>query len=334
MLQLKQMKQSQRGFIAYTVMIAIGIILVGGGFYYYLKGGGGLSGDRQEALARLDTESNTLFNMKARYKAEREIISKIKDQYSSVTKNVLSKTDVFFLNPNSDNPQIKIKIDKATQDKINSKRLQITKMLRDWQVKNEIINSDSLYEDLLPTINDLVKSAEQDMAYVKQYMKELEGIIGGLSPTNSNLTQSQIDSYENIIEDSTAYIEESVVVINQIQAEIPVIIIPPQVIAIGTSTATSTTGSTGTPAPVIPPIVTQTQINEQEQIVAEAEAAVNPPTTSPATTTPPVYDAPTQIIWAPTIIYYLPPTNIDYTGWPDMTRDTVSNKPLLLQGSD
>ncbi len=321
--------------MTYVVVIIIGVILVGGSFYYYLKGGGNLSGDRQEAMARLDTETNTLYNMKARYKAEREIISKIKDQYSGVTKNVLSKTDVFFLNPNSDNPQIKIKIDKATQDRINGKRLQITRMLRDWQVKNEIINSDSLYEDLLPTISDLVKSAEQDMAYIKQYMKELEDIIGNLSPANSDLTQNQIDSYENIIEEGTVYIEESVVVINQIQAEIPVLIIPTIVTTTGTSTTvSSTTSSSSTPTPVVPPIVTLTDIKEQENIVAEAETAVNPPTTSPATTTPPVYDAPTQIIWAPTIIYYLPPTNIDYTGWPDMTRDSLSNKPLLLQGSD
>ncbi len=341
-------KQLQGGFIAYAVMVALGIILIGGSFYYYSRSGNGLSEMQKEAKMNLDSEATSLYALKARYKAEREAISKIKDEYSSVRRNILAKTDIFFSNANSEDPRIKIKIsDKSVEAEINKKRLQITKMLEAWELKNEIINSDSLYQDLLPTLNDLVKSAEQDMAYIRQYVKELEVIINNLSPNNSNLTQAQIIALESIIEDSNEYIQESISVISEIQAEIPVPTNPVVVVQeTGTTTQASSTGAsmpTTTPPPVVyPPIVTLTEIQTQEKKVEEAKKALesitatttSPVTTTP-TTTPPVNTDPIHVITLPTtIIYYLPPSNIDYTGWPDIAPDTNVSKPLLLQGSD
>jgi len=307
------MKQSQRGFVAYVVLITLGVLLMGGGFYYYSKNIGGFSVQEQEAKLKLEEEKTKLAEMKARYEKERAIIARIEQEYANVGLNIFSKTDSFFYDSETDNPKIKFKItDKNIEKDINNRRAQIAKMLEAWKKKIAAINSITDFQSLSLTLADLVKGAEKDMAYIQQYVRELENIISKLSTKDSNLTQAEINSYTSIIKIVSEQIQTSIAVVDNIQIEIT----PPV---------------TQIPA-TIPPIVTPAQIQEQEKVVIEAQIVVDTPPVVSAPVTPPVTSPVTPVVPLSYPTRYLPSSDIDYSDWLDLKPKENPGKPIFIEG--
>jgi len=352
------MQSLQKGFIAYVIVAVLAIILIGGSFYFYSRNKTGSLSDNQLLLLganqKVEMETAKLEELHRRYQAERKIVAQIQEEYSNIKTNILRRTDIFFKNAESKNPQIIIKISNKNIEKdINNRRLEITKLLEAWDKENEIINSDSVSINLLPTLSDLVKSAKKDISYIE---------INNLSIENSDLTQSQISSYQFIIASNINEVEKVVSTFTTIEnsaneiyaanAETTTV----SIVAISSpgeeastpspttldSTETDTTAPTPLSMSTTPPIVTLSQIEAQEEVVVEAEveqAEIDQMINQPVEITIEVPMAPTVIVYpenlpAQGIIQYLPNPFADHTGWPDLTVDEISGKPLLLDGAN
>ncbi|OHB09374.1 MAG: hypothetical protein A3H52_03275 [Candidatus Zambryskibacteria bacterium RIFCSPLOWO2_02_FULL_39_26] len=361
------MQSLQKGFIAYVIVAVLAIILIGGSFYFNSRNKTGSLSDNQLLLLganqKVEMETAKLEELHRRYQAERKIVAQIQEEYSNIKTNILRRTDIFFKNAESKNPQIIIKISNKNIEKdINNRRLEITKLLEAWDKENEIINSDSVSINLLPTLSDLVKSAKKDISYIEKYIAQLESIINNLSIENSDLTQSQISSYQFIIASNINEVEKVVSTFTTIEnsaneiyaanAETTTV----SIVAISSpgeeastpspttldSTETDTTAPTPLSMSTTPPIVTLSQIEAQEEVVVEAEveqAEIEQMINQPVEITIEVPMAPTVIVYpenlpAQGIIQYLPNPFADHTGWPDLTVDEISGKPLLLDGAN
>ncbi len=360
------METSQGDSRTYFVVGIFVVVLIVVGYYYFTDNQSSDSAILTEngillleLTDKVDTEVSTLQNLERRFKAERVVIGQIQTEYSNVRNSILRKTDIFFKNPNSKNPQITLQIsDKNLEKEINSRRLKITELLEAWDKKNSVLNSNSVPSGLLPTLPELVNGAQNDINYIQIYINELASIINGLSVDNSDFTQTQINSYQSIIVQNTQEVEQVITVLAQVETATTEIYLatnqtpettgvvatqPPIASSQGatpnpqTNSPVSTTPSTET---IVPPIVTQSQIQTQQEILAEVEAQlaqiqqiINQTAT---TTTPLPYEAPTIIYYPESlpsqyIIQYLPNPFADHTGWPDFTADT-SGKPLLIDG--
>ncbi len=203
------MENSKKNFIEFAVLTMIGMALVGVVFYYFYTNSRKSvvslppPPTKEQLLAqaklKVKTDEQELQDLKNRYDAEQVVISKIGKEYSNVRDVILKRIDVMFSNPNSDNPTFKIKLeDENVLKDILERRSQINKLLAEWNKKNELIRSVSTSPEDLPTLPELVKSAESDMEYIRDYVGQLNNIISNLTPANSNLTSSQIKIYSTM----------------------------------------------------------------------------------------------------------------------------------------
>ncbi len=364
------MKYSQKGFIFYVATIVLAAVLALGLFFYFKNVGSLWVKPRDNAKLLLDFKLKTeaevtkLEELNNRHDAEGLVINQIQQQYSVIRNNILNKTDGLFQNPNSENPKIKVKIsDKNVESEINLRRREITKLLDSWDAKSKIINSNFISENGTPTLPDLVKSAKSDIYYVQKYISELQDIVNGLSPENSNLTRVQINSYITIVEINTQQIEEAIYAMASMEYSLVQIYQPSGKVAVsptqnqnnlGGSTSTAVSAPTPSsissvpssnsailpPPPllgVVPPIVTQLQIQAQQDIVAEAkakQAVIEQKIAELTPSLPPSSPAlPESLSNQPTTQYY-PNSIVDHNGWTDLAQDTNSGKPLLLDGAN
>lgn len=322
----------------------LGLALIGGGFYYYFYNG--TSSELTNAKTKVQIETAKLNELDTRYNAERVAIAQIKEQYLALRNGVIKRTDIFFNNSESNNPTILLKIkDKTVEKDINNRRLEITKLLKLWDKKIKDLDSGLISESTM-TLSAIIAEAKNDFKYVDQYIIKLRTIVSELNPTNSQLQQTQIYVYENIIEASINQVGQLVSNINSIETTIESIYLA---ISLGTTTPPSNTNSNPsqntptTPTVVTPPLVTLSQIQAQEEIVSQAEeeqALIEQGVTPPPPPNPEpyvYYPVSSQSGGSQTIIEYLqslPSPNIDRSGWPDRSIDNTSGKPLLLDGSD
>ena len=358
------MKNSQKGSIILNsiIIFAVSALLVGGIYYLFTKTQ--KSSQIAEAEAKVKVETKKLDNLNNRYSKERATIKQIQDQYMTLRNNVLKNTDRFFDDPEGDNPKFLLKInDKTLEADINKRRLAITKLLKDWDKKMSDIDSDNIDQNSLPTLLAIINDAKSGIDYVNQYVNQLGNVISQLSPNSSSLQQTEIYVYENIIEESKSQVNQIVSNITTIQVAVQTTIqtansstTVASVSTTSSSGGTQTSSSNPTQVAVAQqPIVTQTQIQTQAEILAQAQqqlAQIQQGISALASSTQPTVSttsAPTQVYipysyypsyqlgGAQTIIEYLqslPAPNIDRTGWADATADTSSGDPLLLDGSN
>ncbi|MEQ1499916.1 MAG: hypothetical protein ABL917_00910 [Parcubacteria group bacterium] len=326
--------------LSLSTKIISGVVLVAVvafGYYFFSRE------DKVVNKTQLQIEEGKLEELMVRRNAEREVVNQIQEQYSNLRNTIMKNTDVFFKDANSNNPRIILKIkDKKVEAEINKRRLEITRLLEAWDKKVDDLESTSITEPNSVTLMDLVAGAKNDVDYVKQYIKELQSIINNITPANSKLDDSQIKTYENIINNSLNQIEQVASNVNAIETSIPAIYE-----ALGITNSNNTpipqenlpTLLTPTPTPT-PPIVTETQIQNQQQVVnqtAQNGGQQNSTTTTPVPTPTPTqdpylyYPVYSQYGAAQTIIEYLqslPSPNIDKSGWPDI--DTSAGDPILF----
>ncbi len=308
-----------------------------------------------EAREKVLLEREKLKEMNAIHKAEMAAIAQIEEQFNTLRNSVVFSTDIFFKDADSESPEFILKTnDKSVESDMNRRRLEITRIFKSWDKK--MSDLDSLSPDTIPTLSDIVSIAREDIEYVQQYINDLKDIVGGLNPSTSGITQAQIDSYQSVVEASANQLEQLVSNIDTIEDNIAEIYEPGSTNGndnpvIATNDAPNVLTPTPTPTPT-PPIITPEQIQNQEEVVNQAENEANQQTatsTTPVTPTPP--PAPTSTpVTEPYVYYYYPTTpqyggtqtileylqslpsnNLDRTGWPDNVADT--NKPLLLDGA-
>lgn len=338
------MEESRTNLVYSIIGVVIVAILIGGSFYLfsYNKDGHSADGSRLVSASKLavETEAGKLAELERRYNAERAVIKDIQSQYSNIRNSILKKTDIFFDDPNSSNPKIRIKItDKKVLDDINRRRLQVSKLLKIWDERYNIIETDSPSIALLPSLPDMVKEAKNDIKYIEEYIKALQNIVGDLTPQDSGLTQSEINYYETVVTTNSKEIEKVVANIVLVETHTAQIYQPQ------TSTTTPVVvnnNSNPTPPPVVPPIVTPSQIQAQQDALTQAqeeednsdEEVVEPPPPPPASDSLPPYYMYLQTNPSPTTAKYLPNPFADHTGWPDIVPNTQSGLPSLIDGSN
>ncbi len=342
------MEESRTNLIYSIIGVVIVAGLVGGSFYFfsYNKNNSSKNSGRLVSSARLavETEAGKLAELERRYNAERAVIKDLQNEYSNIRNNILKKTDIFFNNPASNDPRIQIKIkDKKTEDLINNKRLQVTKLLKIWDERFNIIETDSPSIALLPSLLDMVKQAKDDIKFIEEYIDALQGVVGDLTPQESGLTQSEINYYESIVTSNSNEIEKVISHIALVETQTTAIYLPQ------TSTSTpQVVGSTSTPAtpapnPVVtPPLVTPSQIQDQQEALEQAQEeaeeeemeSAEPESGTPNNDSLPPYYMYLQTTPSPTTSKYLPNPFADHSGWPDIVPNTNSGVPSLIDGAN
>ena len=340
------MKNEQAGAISVGLIIVLVLVIIFGSFYFYSANKEKkvtkkplTVQDLEEANAVVERETENLNFLESRYSSERAVIGEIQNQYSKISDVILKKTDALFNNPQTQNPEIKVKVaTKKIDEDINSKRLEITEALDSWRDTMELIDSNT--NKNLPTLPALVEKAKQDVAVVVEYVKELDKIVKVLTPADSGLTQAQIDTYKSEVAQAVAEAQKANTITEAII--VPVIVPPQNEPSNTTNPPNPETQNTPNPeqpaAPVAPPIVTVEEIKAQEQVVAEAvaqqqiiEQALNATTTPQAevvvpTPDPVSYPTPGDVTGTPF-------QGIDKSGWP-VLKPEETNGPTRLQGSD
>ena len=358
---------------SYFLVAVLGVIFLVSGFYYFKH--------RQVSEKSLTpsertvhTESIKLENLQKRQKMEANVIADLQKQYSSASGGVLGLTDALFRNAQSQDPKILIKIkDKNLEKTINEKRKEITKRINDWDKLLESLNLESLNteksdESIYITLTDLAVISGNDILYIQEYLQMLQNIVGDLTPVNSNLTESQIESYQSIVATNLLQVNEVIAQSKEVISYIETVYEPtvtfmsnnssPQENNEAVVSSNASTQGEGEPVPSqsnpvsVPPLVTSEQIQAQETVVAQAEANQNaienqtngtefsntdgsyqnPNDQAPEYATPSPYLPPSSPP-PETIIEYLqnlpsPYTNPDW--WPDVSPTSL--KPELLQG--
>lgn len=181
------------------------------GFIYFFK--------EIRIMIKGQTTSNKLTDLelaKKNLEAEKTRLQEIRDktyfgrvskeQYEK-TKKLVSQTDIFFKNPNSNHPEIQIKTNNATLiAEINARRQQINEAMRLWAENNA--NS-------LETDQKLIAEIKTVLSIIKIYIDQLKSMVKRLSVTNSGLTTDQINSFVEITESSSQEIDQIIIVINE-----------------------------------------------------------------------------------------------------------------------
>jgi hypothetical protein len=130
------------------------------------------------------------------------------EQYLKI-KSLVDKTNIFFKDADTLNPQIQIKINNKTlEDGINAKRIKINQLLLTWDENNK---------RSLKTDQALVNEIKESLLYIQSYVEQLETIVLNLSPEDSGFSAEQINSYKNVITSSVSEMTQIIDTVNQVE---------------------------------------------------------------------------------------------------------------------
>ena len=105
--------------------------------------------------------------------------------YPTAQGALFNYTDAFFSNPQSSNPTLSIRTDSAaTAYRLNHERSSLTDLLNTWSA--ELASP--------PDEATLAADSVTDLSMIKSFFNDLSVTVNALSPGNSGLSQSQIDS--------------------------------------------------------------------------------------------------------------------------------------------
>jgi hypothetical protein len=260
------MKNTQKGAIVPILAVLAVIALVVGTYFYLTSQDKELRDQvaqvqimRQQlavSQAQAAAEESKLSNLKSKYTNGGSVQAAIFTQYQN-TVTAINKTDVFFNNPDSASPKINIATKTTSiQDDINNRRKQINDLLSDWRKEADITQTKVVDK------NTVIK-VEKDAQIIEQYVAELAKIVDSLTPGDTSLSQTQIDTYQALLVEVKKEITTTITALVQAES-----IKPPVVV--------DTTNPNNTP-PVnqVPPPVTADQIAAQAQAAADAQAKVD-----------------------------------------------------------
>lgn len=141
------------------------------------------------------------------------IVNAIHDSYVKVSGSVFNYTDIFFTNPQSSLPRIKVHTDSYNQESnINTSRTILGEKLLAWKGDLDKINLDS-------DINQYTEKVHKYLETAKTFFSQISVIISNLSTGNSGLTQTEIDSYNLTLNNALAMFTAGVNSIATAEAE-------------------------------------------------------------------------------------------------------------------
>lgn len=121
--------------------------------------------------------------------ARRNTLIAARDGFVKAQGAVLNNTDIFFNNAQSANPTIKVVAPSyPLQIAINEKRSNVNDALMHWKAEVDHIGAGT-------NPLTLMESVDKDLATIKDFMSSLSDIVGYLTPNNSGLSQTAIDTY-------------------------------------------------------------------------------------------------------------------------------------------
>lgn len=127
--------------------------------------------------------------------AQLTLSTAIRDVYLKAQDLLLNKINIFFTNNSSVNPDFKITTDSyAIKNNINNSRLLITDRVNEW-------NSDI---QINPISDKSLSETKENIAFIKDYLNTLSGIINKLTSGGSGISQNVIDSYVATMNSATA----------------------------------------------------------------------------------------------------------------------------------
>lgn len=112
----------------------------------------------------------------------------VQDQMKKAS-SIVGQTDFLFYDPNGATPQLIFKNPISSID-INESRGNVNVIISEWNKKIDI----SLAKDIDIIASEKIK---KDAETIKAFIEDLSDIVGGLAPTNSGLSQFQINSYSS-----------------------------------------------------------------------------------------------------------------------------------------
>lgn len=132
--------------------------------------------------------------------AKKDLINKIKDSYTKSEDAVRNKTDQFFDNPRSANPQVNIQVaDAQLKQDLNSDRVLVEGILTSWEFS-------------LESLEEVKTNLEQ----VRSFLEEVALAVNGLIPTSS-LSLTTLNTYKSDV--STARTNVNTAATNLLAAE-------------------------------------------------------------------------------------------------------------------
>ena len=112
-----------------------------------------------------------------------------RNSYVATQGAIVNNADVFFMNPQSVNPTIKINTQSDTiQISIDFGRVAAGDYLKDW--KSNIDNATDTTKAA-----DLLSKSDKSISKINSFMDDLSKVVNALSANNSSMPQSVIDSY-------------------------------------------------------------------------------------------------------------------------------------------
>lgn len=200
------------------------------------------------ARQNLQNESNELNDLERAFRAMFPFYGIASDEYKNIS-SAVSKTDLFFLDANG-NPKLKITSKAELQKKINDQRAYINQLLNNWKQKLSASQASVVTRQI---IDNLISDAQ----VIEEYVNDLSSVINLLTPENSGLTQAEIDSYQQILND----------VNNQLSSSIANLVV--------TTTTTQQSGQTQTTTSTQTQTVTAQDLANQQSVVDAAQAQVD-----------------------------------------------------------
>ena len=209
------MKKNSKGYTTLTLVLVSAFVIAIGVFFYIrsgnsenalLKKQADLKAQLANAKSKLGNEKDKLNDAEKAFRVAFPFYDFVDDQLVAMNQAV-NRTDVLFQNPQTENPVLKIKTSNPeVQKNIEDKRTIINEILQDWRSRVDVTLAGKIDK---ATLDQLKK----DSLTIQSYVNDLNAYVDSLTPANSGLSQSQIQSYQQMID---SVIQEIKDVINSI----------------------------------------------------------------------------------------------------------------------
>jgi HlyD family secretion protein len=147
--------------------------------------------DLEAARAELAKISNDANSQNKTENAKNSIVQEIIDAYTQADDAIHNKTDQFFENPSSPNPEINFAFEdkNGLKDSINNRRIFVEELLSQWKVSVSKLNITTY------TSFDL-ENAKKNLSSILSFLNDVAKAVNDFE-VNSSLTQASIDKYRS-----------------------------------------------------------------------------------------------------------------------------------------
>lgn len=161
------------------------------------------------SLSAVETASTSLSN------ATKDARTSFRDSYVKAQSSIVNYADTFFANPQSSNPTINITVQSQNiGNDLNQSRLIISDVLRKWKTD---IDQESLSGF---SAKDLLDRAQNYLSTIKVFMSNLSTAVNYLTPGNSSLSQSTINSYVTAMNSGLSTMTQAISATNNASASL------------------------------------------------------------------------------------------------------------------